>query len=353
MGIWYASREDVKASLDIQETARNNVAVDRAIESASRNVEGLLHRRFYPELAMRYFDWPNRQYARPWRLWLDSNELVSITTLVSGSVTISASDYFLRNSDDKSEAPYDSLELDLDSSATFGGGSTHQKDIAITGVYAGCPVDEIPAGTAAEALDTTETGFDVSDSGIIGVGHLIRVDDERMIVTGKTMLDTGVDIHATDSLTASVSDVSILCTTATAIPQPGEVILIDSERMLVVDLASTTLTVKRAWDGTVLATHAAGAGLFAPRTLTVVRGSLGTTAASHLTSAPIYRFNPPGPVVALTVAEAVSALLNESAGYARTAGSGDNAREAAGRALKDARDQAKQSHGRRGRTFAI
>jgi len=353
MGIWYASREDVKSSLDIMETARNNVAVDRAIESASRNVEGLLHRRFYPELATRYFDWPNGQYARPWRLWLDSNELVSITTLVSGGVTFSASDYFLRNSDDKSEAPYDSLELDLDSNATFGGGPTHQKDIAITGVYAGCPIDETPVGTVSEALDTTETGVDIADSNAVGVGHAIRVDDERMIVTGKAMVDTGVNIDAGDSLIANVSDTSITLSTITAAPQPGEVILIHSERMLVIDLSGLTLTVKRGWDGSVLATHAGSSDIYAMRGLTVVRGSLGTTAANHLTSAPIYRFTPPGPVVSLTVAEAVSSLLNESAGFARTAGSGDNAREAAGRALKDARDQAVRSHGRRARMRAV
>src|SRR5690606_22447868 len=56
---WYTTRETVKAALDYKETARNDAQVDRAIESASRAVEGLLHRRFYPETATRYFDWPN------------------------------------------------------------------------------------------------------------------------------------------------------------------------------------------------------------------------------------------------------------------------------------------------------
>lgn len=352
MGIWYCSREDVKSALDFKETARNDGQVDRAIERASRTVEGLLRRRFYPELATRYFDWPNQQSARAWRLWLENNELISVSSLVSGGSTISASNYFLRSSDNASEPPYDALELLLSANATFGGGSTHQKDIALTGLY-GFKDDSVAAGALAEALDSSETGVDVTDSSLIGVGHLIKVESERMTVTGKTMLDTGVNIDASDSMTASAADVSIIMSTTTGAPVTGEVILINSERMLVVDVAGTTLTVKRAWDGSVLATHAANADIYAPRTLTVVRGVLGTTAAAHNTALAITRADYPGPVVSLCVAESVVQLLNESAGYARTAGSGDNAREAAGRALVDARKLAMRSHGRMVRMASV
>lgn len=352
MGIWYCSREDVKSALDFKETARNDGQVDRAIERASRTVEGLLRRRFYPELATRYFDWPNQQSARAWRLWLENNELISVSSLVSGGSTISASNYFLRSSDNASEPPYDALELLLSANATFGGGSTHQKDIALTGLY-GFKDDSVTAGALAEALDSSETGVDVTDSSLIGVGHLIKVESERMTVTGKAMLDTGVNIDASDSMTASAADVSIVMSTTTGAPVTGEVILINSERMLVVDVAGTTLTVKRAWDGSVLATHAANADIYAPRTLTVVRGVLGTTAAAHNTALAITRADYPGPVVSLCVAESVVQLLNESAGYARTAGSGDNAREAAGRALVDARKLAMRSHGRMVRMASV
>lgn len=352
MGIWYCTREDLKSALDFKETARNDGQVDRAIERASRTVEGFLLRRFYPELATRYFDWPNRQGARSWRLWMGFNELISVTSLVSGGETLSASDYFLRNSDDLPEPPYESVELLLSANATFGGGSTHQKDIALTGLY-GYRDDLVPAGSTAEALDDSETAVDVTNSALVGVGSLIKVDSERMTVTGKSLLDTDVDIHATDSLAASNSDVSILCSTSTGIPQVGEVILIDAERMLVVDLAGSTLVVKRAWDGSILAAHAAGASIYAPRVLTVTRGALGSTASAHDTAKAISRTEYPGPVVSLCVAEAIVQVLNEAGGYARTVGSGENAREAAGRSLKDARDLARRSHGRRARTAAV
>jgi hypothetical protein len=123
--------------------------------------------------------------------------------------------------------------------------------------------------------------------------------------------------------------------------------------MLVVDAGGTTITVKRAWDGSVLATHLTGASVYALRTLKVVRGAVGTAATTHTDATVVVRNVPPGLVHQLCVAEAVTQLLNEGSGYARTAGSGDNAREAAGRALNDLRNQAKAAYGRMGRVSAV
>ncbi len=346
----YCTREDVARALDYKETARNNGQIDRAIESASRTIEGALHRRFYPQTGTRYKDWPNDQYARPWRLWLDADELISIATLSSGGTTIAATDYFLEPAN--SGPPYTHIEIDLDSSAAFGGGSTHQRDVTIVGVF-GHSADEAPAGLLAEALDSSETGVDVTDSALIGVGQIIRVDSERMLVTGKTMLDTGVNIDAADSLTASNADVSITMSTTTLAPVVDEVILVDSERMLVVDVAGLVLTVKRAWDGTVLATHAGSADIYALRRLTVTRGALGTTAATHADTTAIVKHLVPSTIRQWCVAESVNSLLQESSGYARVVGSGENTREMAGRALRDIREQARTSYGRKARSRAV
>lgn len=347
MGVWYCSREDVKAALDAKLTARSDAQIDRIIEQSSRFVEGLTHRKFYPLTTTIYKDWPNFQYARPWRVWLDQHQLVSISSLTSGGTTIAATDYFLRPDDGP---PYSHIEIDLDSSAAFGGGSTHQRDITIVGV-AYWPEVPLATGTLGEDLTSGETDVDVSDSSLIGVGDIIRIDTERMTVTGKTMLDTAVDIDAGDSLTASPADVSITVSGSSGAPVVGEVILIDSERMLVVDRASLVLTVKRAWDGTVLATHSASASIYAPRTLTVERGALGTTAAAHSTSAAITKHV--SPARTLCVAETVNTYLQETSGYAREVGSGENAREASGRGLKDMRDQFVTTYGRKARIRAI
>lgn len=309
---WYATREDVKRALDAKETARSNAQVDRAIGSASRQIEGELHRRFYPELAIRAFDWPNAQRARPWRLWLDANELVSVTAITSGGVSIPPSNLVLYPT---SGPPYNRVEIDLGSASAFSSGDTHQQAISITGVYAGCRLDEAPAGVLAGAVSTTgATTVNISDAAAVGVGDLLRVDTERMLVTGRSMLDTGQNLGA--DLAASAAAVTVAVTTGSEYAV-DEVLLIGSERMLVVDIAGNALTVKRAWDGSALAAHTASADIYAPRALTVVRGALGTTAATHLTAAPIARHVPPGPVVALCVGLSLAQVLGEQSGYAR------------------------------------
>jgi hypothetical protein len=335
------TREDVKGALDSKDTARSNDQIDRAIEAATTSIEGLVHRRFFPELGTRTFDWPNAQHAVPWRLWLDANEVVSVTSLVAGGVTVSSADYFLRPD---TGPPYTHIEIDLAGSAAFAGGATHQRAVAITGVFSHS-ADEAAAGATAEALDSSETGVDVTDSAAIGVGSIVRVDSERMVVTGKTMLTTGQTVQT--PLTASASNTTVAVTTGTAF-SVDEVILLDSERMLIVDIAGNNLTVKRAWDGSVLATHS-GSTIYAPRTLTVTRGALGTTAASHLTAAPIVRHVVPAGIRQLAVAEALASVLQEQAGMARVVGSGDRAMEASGKGLADLRDVVRTRYGRKAR----
>ncbi|MFJ7269424.1 hypothetical protein ACIQV3_22730 [Streptomyces sp. NPDC099050] len=311
MGTWYATREDVMRAADSKETARNAAQIDRGLEAASRNIDALCHRRFYPEIATRSFDWPNSQHAAPWRLWLDASELVSVSAVSSGGTTISTADVLLEPA--QYGPPYNRLELNLGSSAAFGGGQTHQRDITITGLY-GYRNDESEVGTLAEALDTSETGVTVdgATSATVGVGSVLRVDSERMTVTGRTMLDTGQNLGANLDAKASTVTVPVASAAGFAV---NETILIDAERMLIVDIAGTNLIVKRGWDGSVLAAHTASADVYASRTLTVRRGALGTTAATHTTAAPVYRWDPPGPLQTLAIAEVLNMLGLEQASY--------------------------------------
>lgn len=350
-GVWYVTRETVKAALDVAETARANSQVDAVCEAASRSVESQLNRRFYPIAGTRYFDWPaGRPTSWPWRLWLYQDEVVSVDALVSGGVTIPAASYLLEPVNDG--PPYNRIEINLGTSSAFTSGSTYQRSIAVIGTF-GYTAAAVPAGALAEDLDTTETGVDVTDSSVVGVGDTLLVDSERMIVTGKSMLDTGVNIDASDSLTASAADVSITLSTLTSAPAVGETILIGSERMLVVDLAGGVATVKRAFDGTVLAAHAANADIYAPRTLTVTRGALGTSAATHNSATTVYRGWVPGPVVELALAEALTILLQRQSGYARTVSSGNMVKEVIGRGLADIRAQAYAAYGRKVRGRAV
>lgn len=349
-GVWYTTREEVKAELDVKETARSNARIDRAIEDASRRAEGLCQRKFFPVQATRFFDWPPRAGSTPWVLRLDDQELISLSTLASGGRVITSDEYNLEPVN--SGPPYTRIEIKLSSNAALGGGDTYQRDVQGTGLW-GYRNTEATTGVTAEVLDDSETAVDVdgATSAAVGIGSIVRVDSERMLVTGRTQLSTGQTLGGT-GLTNQNSNVTVPVQNG-AVFAAGEVILIDSERMLVEDIAGNNLTVRRAWDGSTIAAHTVGATIYAPRTLVVTRGALGTTATAHATGSAVALWVPPGPVRQLVLAEALTDLLQGRSGYARTAGSGENERETSGKGLADLRASAYTQCGRKARMRSV
>lgn len=344
---WYCTREMVKNALDSKRTSRDDWNIDRAIEAASRAVEGLTHRRFYPWTGIRYFDWPSDPYSRPWRLWLNQHELVSISSLSAAGIAIPPADYFLRPIDGP---PYTRVEIDLGSSSAFQSGLTHQQAIAIDGVW--YRLDEEQIGD----LDSSLGGTPSSTASItwttprVGVGDILRIDSERMIVINKSFVDSGQNLGG--SLAASNAVVTVPVASGPAFASE-DTLLIDSERMLVTDVAGNNLTVRRAWDGSVLAAHNSGADVYVLRGVELARAQLGTAIAAHSTGADVYRHLPPALVRELTIAEAINTLLQESAGYGRTVGSGDSEREMGGKGIASLRDDVYTRYGRKARIRAI
>lgn len=357
MGVWYATREQVMRSLDSKLTARNAGQIDRALESASRDVESLCHRlHFYPVQATRYFNWPDSQYGTPWRLWLDDSELLSLTSLSSGGVSIDLADVLLEPN--RSGPPYSQIELNTSTAAVFSGGSTSQRSIAAVGLWAGSPLTETTVGALTAAVSTTAAttvSVNAAASAELGVGSVLRVDSERMLVTGRTMADTGQNVGGS-GLTAQANSVTLAVSDGTAFAV-DEILLIESERMLIADIAGNNLTVIRAWDGSVLAAHTAGTDIYAARTLTVTRGALGTTAATHADASAVVRWDPPALVRDLTIAEAMNRVTNEQAGYARTrratGGLSSGNQTLAARDLPALREQVYDAHGRKARTRGV
>ncbi|MFI1889819.1 hypothetical protein [Streptomyces jumonjinensis] len=350
----YATREDVKRALDSKETARTDAQVDRQLASASRGVDGLCHRMFWPEIGTRRFDWPGESPGRPWRLWLDANDLISVTTLTSGGTVLASGDFFLRRSDNREQPPYTHIEINIGSNASFNSGDTYQRAIAITGLW-GYTDAETALGTLTAPVDAAQTTVTVDGptAAEVGVGSLLRLDAERVTVTGRTMTTTG------QTLTASVTG-EMKGTVLTVADASGfaadEVLLVDGERMLVVDTTPTTVVVRRAWDGSTIAAHTVGAVLYASRRLTVERAALGTTAGTYASGAAVMRWDPPGLVRDLTIGEALSRLTNERAGYARTRKTGDGGggdRAVQGADLLSLREQVYVAHARKGRARAV
>lgn len=347
---WYATREAVKDAIDIAETARSNRRVDRALAQATLDVNMLCHRPngFWPTLATRYKDWPDPAGSRSYRLWLDADEVIELTAVVSGGTTIPLADLNLEPVN--AGPPYECLEIDLSSSSGWSAGNTSQRAVALTGLFGHSNVTE-PAGALSSAgiASTSTTSAAVTDSAALGVGDLLLVDSERMIVTDKTMVTTGQTLQT--PVTAVHTDVTLAVTNG-ALYAVDETLLLDSERMRVVDIAGNNLTVKRAWDGSVLAAHT-GSTIYALRTLTLERGALGTTAATHAASTAVYRWVPPGPVESLTLARALVQLGQEASMYARTTGSDDNQREIRGVGLKQLTADVKVGYARKARFRAV
>lgn len=348
----YATYEQLKLSMDFAETARNRSIVLDELAQASDSADRLCQRRFDPLTQTRYFDWPNddQRGAPSWRIWLDGDrQLIELASLSAGGTTIDVADTLLEPANDG--PPYNRLELNLSTSAVFGTNGTHQRAIAATGLWAGARVDEESAGTLAEALDSTETGVDVSDSSTIGIGSLVKVDSERMLVTNKSWLTSGQTLQT--SITADRAITSVAVTSGAGF-NADELILVDSERMRIVDIAGNTLSVKRAEDGSTLAAHTSGATIYVPRTLTVTRGAQGSTAATHSTSTAILRWVPPPLINELTIGYAEVGLLQRGAGFARMAGQGENAREARGAGLADIVKRVRESsYARKARHRAV
>ncbi|GHH57735.1 hypothetical protein [Lentzea cavernae] len=344
---WHCTREDVMARGDIKLTARMATQVDDAIEAATRDVEKRLHRILYPRLETHRFDWPGEQSGRTWRLWLDQHEVISVTTLTSGGLVIPSTDFFLYPD---SGPPYNRIEIDLASNAAFGGGSTHQRDVEVLGLHGYNDDSKSASALAAAVSTTTATTVDVTNAAAVGVGDLIKLGSERMIVTGRAMVDT--TINAAGSLTANLGNQTLPVSDGSAF-NVGEILLLDAERVRVDDIAGNTLFVTRQWDGTVLAAHNTGIDIYAARRLTVERGAVGTTAATHLSGASITRWPAPGPVKRLTIAEAQTTLAQESTAWARVIGQGEAAREAWARSLNDARNECYENYGRKARIRAV
>jgi hypothetical protein len=194
--------------------------------------------------------------------------------------------------------------------------------MAITGLY-GYENDTVAAGALAASLTDSATTVDVTDAAAVGVGDLLWVDDEMLVVTGRALVDTTVNTTAALDDLDSVTSVPV---GSAAGFRTGEVITIDAEQMLVVDIAGNTLLVRRGFGGSTLADHSSGADVYASRRLTVERGALGTSAAAHSSAAAVLRWRPPAAISALTRGLAIAQFQAEGTGYAGTSGEGAGSR---------------------------
>lgn len=310
----YCTREEVLQALDVKRSAYSKIQVDRAICAGTDAVEALTQRKFYPFDTTRKWDWPNFQYSYPWRVWLDQYELAApATSIVSGTflpspIVIPINNVIFHPFNEG--PPFTRIELRRDLNSAFGNNTTPQLDIAITGTF-GYWTRTRPAGSLAAPAGSGDLTITASDSVSIGVGDVVIIDSERMIVTDSRFVDTTISYSGLSQ--ASAADNMVMVPDGTKFAE-GEVIQIDAESMLILSILGNTLVVKRAFDGSILAAHT-GSTIYARRLLSVLRGQLGTTAASHLNNAAIVVSDVPSLARQLAIAEAVVWLTQEPNAY--------------------------------------
>jgi hypothetical protein len=357
--VFYCTREEVQDAFDVKEASDRSAQIDSAIASASDDIDGWLNRHKHgvaPRLATRYFNWPDGSYSAPYRLWFDENELISATTFTSGgTVLVSNTDYYLEPVN--SGPPYTYAEIVISGSAVLqpavSGSSQHA--ISIVGKW-GISDDQDPAGTLAAGVNASVTAWSVSDASLVGVGSVLLVDSERVLVTGRSALATGQTLVS--GMNAQKNDQVVDVADGTQL-HVGEILIIDSERMKILDIKGNNATVRRAVDGSTLAAHSLGATIYALRSLTVVRGALGTTAATHSGGAAVTKWLVPDLIRDLCRAEAITRVEQEFSAYGARVYSDEAERDSsgtevvAGRGLTDLRKSCARKYKRKFRARAV
>jgi hypothetical protein len=356
--VCYCTRDEVKRALDLKATARNTLQIDRAMQSSARSVEKRMKRVFYPTDGTRFIDWPNYQYANPWRAWLKSSELAApATSILAGTTPIPIGQVFFGPWEPEPGPPFTFFELDRSSTAAFGGNAqTPQRAITVIGTF-GFDVNKDQMATLATAITTTtQNPIIVSDSGQIGPGIVIVIDTERMLVQDAAMVQAGTLTLAIGlaSSPPSAADNNFTVNGSGTL-QINETILIDSERMLIVDINGSNYVVKRGWDGSVLAAHTGGSIVYVQRSLTVQRGALGTTAAAaHALNAPVYRHRVPSLIRDVAIAESEVQLTGEPSAWAGEETAGGSAKSPpAGGGLAGLWARAEAAYRRNTRLWAV
>lgn len=343
---WYASREQVKAAVGIS-GSEIHALLDSYIEAASEGIERLLESRgnprFIPNTETRLYPWPQLS-GNSLTLYLKA-DLLSVTELLaaaqdSSPTEIVSADYFL---EPVNHLPYRRIEIDLSSSSSFFAGQTSQRSISVAGSWGHSNATKA-AGTVVSGLaaDAGATSMVCSDASLIDVGHTLGIESEQLFVSERSTVDSTANLN--DTLVAQNNDVNVTLDDATKVNQ-GEIILIESERMLIESISGNDLTVKRAVDGSTLAAHSTGKDVYAFRTLTVVRGVNGTTAATHADTTAVVKYAPPADIATLCLAEALALLKQGQSGWTGQIGGGEGVIETRMFNLEKLRDNALSNYG--------
>lgn len=348
--IMYATREDVRHAVDEAGASRDATEIDRALAAATGKINGALKRDFAPWTGTKYFDWPAFDNT-VFRLYLDCDaQLIRLDSLTSGGIAIDVAQVNLEPNTDG--PPYNVIEVNRDTVGSWTQGQTFQRSIAAVGLW-GYDLNEKAATTLSGTLASNATTLTLPAGTGAGVGSVLRLDSERLMITDLTSIATGQ--VCLSSLADDDSDRLMTVADSTGF-SVREVIAMGAEQCEVLDIQGTTLVLRRAVSGSLLTTHA-GDPIYAQRLASLDRGQLGTTAAAHSGGATVYRHIYPALIRQYAIAEALIEMSLQASSYARTrpaaGGIGGRGLPLAESGPTDIRAEALSAYGRYGRARAI
>jgi hypothetical protein len=187
----------------------DDAVIERLLKAASRYLDDATGRFYYPYVQTRYFSLPNEEDDGN-RIEVDA-DLLEVISLVNGDgETITSTDYKLTP---RNQSPYRFIRLDDDSTQVWtcdSSGSTFEV-IAVTGIWGfhnRYSAAWMLGSTANEAMDISETGYDVTSGTLFSIGDLIRFDNELGYVLN-VVTNTLTNTRAENGSTAATHLTSI------------------------------------------------------------------------------------------------------------------------------------------------
>jgi hypothetical protein len=211
--------------------------------------------------------------------------------IVDNDDTILASDDYLLGTREWNSGPYTTIKFDPDGSYYGAYWISEPGSVRITGRW-GKYENVVDTGLTVDAggLDDADLTLVTSNGASISPGMILRVEGEDIFVSGLGSPTAGVtEIDA--AMDASQDTMTVKDGTKLNI---GEIIRVGLEKMKVLDIATNTVSVQRAYHKTRLATHADDADVDVYRTPVIERAvNAASLPASHAAGKKIYQLVPP------------------------------------------------------------
>lgn len=182
MASYYCTLAQIQAYLGLSSTtAADDALLFDTMKRASRAIDRICRRIFYPMTETRKFDHPDNVEWLPLRA-----DLLACTTLVIDSETVPSTEYYLKPSNAKA---YQWIELKKGGAYLFAWTETPQESISITGVWGWhdnyADAYEASGQTVANTTQISATGttLAVAVATPFSVGQTLKIEDELVMVT--------------------------------------------------------------------------------------------------------------------------------------------------------------------------